>query len=307
MRAVALLVCSGLVRVGAFASLPDSEQIESRNAGSTHVKVRSNAYCGNRVCSGKSCAQSRVTANAAACAAAVMKDPKCGNSFSFSMNVNDPNLQYCDCAPVGAPCVATPFAFYDVYELVFDKAAVYTQQQLENAEAQARADAKKGMVTQEKYDSKAAECDNAAAPPPKVVACVPDASACGAGTWLDPVTKTCVPLGWDDDVHATKLELMAALYKNPNDPYPYKELKEDMSGIEDWDVSRIDDFKEVFSGAGSFNADLSKWDVAQGTDFTDMFGGAGSFNADLSKWNVAKGTKFEFMVRVARPRGGVAS
>ena len=111
----------------------------------------------------------------------------------------------------------------------------------------------------------------------------------------------------DDDVHATKLELMAALYKNPNDPYPYKELKEDMSGIEDWDVSRIDDFKEVFSGAGSFNADLSKWDVAQGTDFTDMFGGAGSFNADLSKWNVAKGTKFEFMVRVARPRGGVAS
>ena len=120
MRAVALLVCSGLVRVGAFASLPDSEQIESRNAGSTHVKVRSNAYCGNRVCSGKSCAQSRVTEDAAACAAAVMKDPKCGNSFSFSENSNK-NLRYCDCAPVGAPCVATPFAFYDVYELIFDK------------------------------------------------------------------------------------------------------------------------------------------------------------------------------------------
>ena len=120
MRAVALLVCSGLVRVGAFASLPDSEQIESRNAGSTHVKVRSNAYCGNRVCAGKSCAQSRVTEDAAACAAAVMKDPKCGNSFSFGEN-SDPNQRYCDCAPVGAPCVATPFAFYDVYELIFDK------------------------------------------------------------------------------------------------------------------------------------------------------------------------------------------
>ena len=119
MRAL-LLVCVGLVRVGAFASLPDSEQIESRTAGSTHVKVRSNAYCGNRVCAGESCAQSRTTLDAAACAAAVMKDPKCGNSFSFGEN-SDPKLQYCDCAPVGAPCVATPFAFYDVYELVFDK------------------------------------------------------------------------------------------------------------------------------------------------------------------------------------------
>ena len=108
MRAVALLlVCAGLVRVGAFASLPDSDQIESRNAGSTHVKVRSNAYCGNRVCAGKSCAQSRVTEDAAACAAAVMKDPKCGNSFSFGEN-SDKNQRYCDCAPVGAPCVPLP-------------------------------------------------------------------------------------------------------------------------------------------------------------------------------------------------------
>ena len=69
MRAL-LLVYAGLVRVGAFASLPDSEQIESRKAGSTNVKVRSNEDCGNRVCAGKSCAQSRVTVDAAACAAA---------------------------------------------------------------------------------------------------------------------------------------------------------------------------------------------------------------------------------------------
>ena len=133
MRAVALLlVCAGLIRVGAFSSLPESEQIESRNAGSsTHVMVRSNAYCGNRVCAGKSCAQSRVTVDAAACAAAVMKDPKCGNSFSFSYNEKE-DLRYCDCAPVGAPCVATPFAFYDVYELIFDMAAVSWNLRAEN-------------------------------------------------------------------------------------------------------------------------------------------------------------------------------
>ena len=38
-----------------------------------------------------------------------------------------------------------------------------------------------------------------------------------------------------------------------------------------------------------------------------QFAAAPSFNADLSKWDVAKGTDFEYMVRVARPRGGVTS
>ena len=34
---------------------------------------------------------------------------------------------------------------------------------------------------------------------------------------------------------------------------------------------------------------------------------AEKFNADLSKWDVAKGTRFGYMVRAARPRGGVTS
>ncbi len=82
--------------------------------------MKDNAYCGNRVCAGGSCPQSRTAETAAACAAAVMKDEKCGNSFSFGEN-SDPTLRFCDCPPPGFPCVATSFSSYAVYELIFDK------------------------------------------------------------------------------------------------------------------------------------------------------------------------------------------
>lgn len=120
MRAVPLLVCAALGPARAFSSLP--EQLEARDGAgkSTHMKVASNAYCSNRKCAGGSCTQSRTTEDAAACAAAVMKDPECGNSFSFGENTNR-KLRYCDCPPPGQPCVASFAAFYHVYELIFDK------------------------------------------------------------------------------------------------------------------------------------------------------------------------------------------
>ena len=96
------------------------EALPSPPAGATHMKVKDNAYCGNRVCAGGSCPQSRTAETAAACAAAVMKDEKCGNSFSFGEN-SDPTLRFCDCPPPGFPCVATSFSSYAVYELIFDK------------------------------------------------------------------------------------------------------------------------------------------------------------------------------------------
>ena len=113
MRSVALLVCAGLVRVGAFASLPDSEQIESRNAGSTHVKVRSNAYCGNRLCKDGACAHSRKADSTQKCAELVMSDAKCGDAFSHSTAE-----KYCDCPPDGSHCTLADLSSggYGVYE-----------------------------------------------------------------------------------------------------------------------------------------------------------------------------------------------
>ena len=166
-----------------------------------YMVVTTGAYCGNRVCSGKSCAQSRTTKDASACAAAVMKDPKCGNSFSFGEN-SDPKQRYCDCAPVGAPCVATPFAFYDVYELIFDKTekpAVCSQPSPPPPHPPPSPPPPHSPPS----PSPPPPRPPPSPPPPrspKVVVVESEVMgdgarpwACGAGTSLDPVTTTCMP------------------------------------------------------------------------------------------------------------------
>ena len=90
------------------------------SAGATHMKVKDNRVLRQPRVRRGSCPQSRTAETAAACAAAVMKDEKCGNSFSFGEN-SDPTLRFCDCPPPGFPCVATSFSSYAVYELIFDK------------------------------------------------------------------------------------------------------------------------------------------------------------------------------------------
>ena len=54
-----------------------------------------------------------------------------------------------------------------------------------------------------------------------------------------------------------------------------------------WDVSSVTDMTSMFSGASSFDGDLSTWDVSGVTDMTSMFSGASSFNGDISGWNVS--------------------
>ena len=109
-----------------------------------------------------------------------------------------------------------------------------------------------------------------------------------------------------------------------------------------WDTSKVTSMMRTFSHTNDFNAPLD-WDTSEVTAFRWMvriarprggvtsntprgrrrhfapslttactpaasqFQGATSFNADLSKWDVAQGTSFEYMVRGARPRGGITS
>ncbi|OCR18407.1 hypothetical protein BA917_08645 [Helicobacter pullorum] len=61
----------------------------------------------------------------------------------------------------------------------------------------------------------------------------------------------------------------------------------DFSGIEKWDVSKVENMYGMFEGAESFNADISKWDVSNVENMEDMFRKAESFNQDISKWNVS--------------------
>lgn len=54
------------------------------------------------------------------------------------------------------------------------------------------------------------------------------------------------------------------------------------------DVSRVDDFSDLFRGDfPSFMGDISKWDVSNATTMQTMFSST-DFNGDLSQWNVGR-------------------
>ncbi len=57
--------------------------------------------------------------------------------------------------------------------------------------------------------------------------------------------------------------------------------------ISEWDVSWVTDMSGMFANAASFNGDISEWDVSGVTDMSDMFAGASSFNGDISEWDVS--------------------
>ncbi|WP_231952081.1 BspA family leucine-rich repeat surface protein [Ichthyobacterium seriolicida] len=65
--------------------------------------------------------------------------------------------------------------------------------------------------------------------------------------------------------------------------------------ISNWDVSKVTDMSEMFSNAESFNSDISNWDVSKVTNMSGMFSSATSFNRDISNWDVSKVTDMESM------------
>ena len=56
-------------------------------------------------------------------------------------------------------------------------------------------------------------------------------------------------------------------------------------GLEYWDVRRVTDFSNMFSGGEKFVGNLSSWDVSKGLLFNRMFNGCTQFAADLTGWN----------------------
>jgi surface protein len=73
----------------------------------------------------------------------------------------------------------------------------------------------------------------------------------------------------------------------------YNDLVKKYGYIEDWNVSLITNFGNLFNknrnlSATSFSADLSRWNMNSAMYLHDMFLGASSFDSDLSDWDVAK-------------------
>ena len=67
------------------------------------------------------------------------------------------------------------------------------------------------------------------------------------------------------------------------------------------DLSQVANMHQMFSGAASFNGDLSGWDVSKVTDMKLMFFNAASFNGNLSGWSPSKVTNMGSMFP-KRPR-----
>ena len=55
--------------------------------------------------------------------------------------------------------------------------------------------------------------------------------------------------------------------------------------LSQWDTSKIQNMKQMFSGAVRFNGDLGAWNVDSVTDMSGMFYRAKAFNQDLIHWN----------------------
>jgi len=71
------------------------------------------------------------------------------------------------------------------------------------------------------------------------------------------------------------------------------------SSIEDFDVSRVTNFEEIFQGHTTFNDDISRWNTANAMNFKHLFYSASVFDQDLSKWNVERVKNFDLTFRSA--------
>ena len=71
--------------------------------------------------------------------------------------------------------------------------------------------------------------------------------------------------------------------------YIFNELAEVkyIIGLENWDVSNVENMSGMFEECENFNCDLSKWDVSKVTNMEDMFDGCNSLKNKPS-WYMKK-------------------
>lgn len=65
--------------------------------------------------------------------------------------------------------------------------------------------------------------------------------------------------------------------------------------LNEWDVSKVENMQNMFSGAVVFNSNISKWKVSNVKNMSGMFFNAHAFNQDLSNGNVSKVTTMKSM------------
>jgi surface protein len=58
-------------------------------------------------------------------------------------------------------------------------------------------------------------------------------------------------------------------------------------GMNNWDISNINNTSEMFRDATNFNEPIGNWNTSNVTDMDEMFRGATSFNQPIDNWNVS--------------------
>ena len=66
-----------------------------------------------------------------------------------------------------------------------------------------------------------------------------------------------------------------------------------------WDTSNVTDMSNMFQNATSFDQDIGGWDVSKVTNMNAMFNGASAFNQPLNSWNVSNVTDMSNMFQNA--------
>ena len=69
--------------------------------------------------------------------------------------------------------------------------------------------------------------------------------------------------------------------------------------LNNWDTSKVYDFRGTFYKCENFNQDISDWDTGQGQYFNNMFERASIFNQDISNWDTSKSTQMSSMFLLA--------
>jgi ribosomal protein S27E len=108
-------------------------------------------------------------------------------------------------------------------------------------------------------------------------------------------------------IHALKafkdpLELQAAVdVILSKEPVAVADIEATYGLMEDWDVSAITDFTNLFNAktrnplAATIQVDLSRWDVGNAKSLDGMFLGAAMVNFDVSSWDVSNTELFQGM------------
>jgi surface protein len=72
-----------------------------------------------------------------------------------------------------------------------------------------------------------------------------------------------------------------------------------------WNVDSVTDMGSMFSGAYAFDQDITLWSVSAVTDMNNMFAGADVFNQNLSPWDVTNVVSMNSMFENAQASAAI--